>query len=153
MNLFIRKATIDDIDFVYKLANDPTVRQNAFSTEPIPYEEHVTWYNKVLKATDRVLYIISDGDSNIGTVRFDIEETNAVISYSVCSNMRGKGYGTAMILLAEKQLLADRSDVSRFIAEVKYENIPSAKVFIKNGYLSTEKKDCLEFAKDVKVRD
>ena len=38
MRLSLREVTAKDMDLLYEWANDPTVRQNAFHTEPIPYE-------------------------------------------------------------------------------------------------------------------
>ena len=49
MECYLREAIIEDIDILCKWANDPLVRQNSFSTEKIRYEDHVKWFNRVLK--------------------------------------------------------------------------------------------------------
>jgi len=36
--VFLRKATLSDIDLLYEWANDPVVRENSFSTESISYD-------------------------------------------------------------------------------------------------------------------
>lgn len=48
--MLIRKAlnTTQDCSLIYNLSNDPLVRANSFISEPIIYENHVKWFNKVI---------------------------------------------------------------------------------------------------------
>lgn len=45
----IRKVVnnITDCSLVYILSNDPLVRANSFNSEPIVYENHLKWFNKM----------------------------------------------------------------------------------------------------------
>ena len=60
MRLSLREVTAKDMDLLYEWANDPTVRQNAFHTEPIPYEDHKMWFAKNLADRDVLMYSVSD---------------------------------------------------------------------------------------------
>lgn len=45
-NIYLRNASCSDMDILYKWANDPDTRLNAFSTDPIPYAVHKEWFQK-----------------------------------------------------------------------------------------------------------
>ena len=88
MRLSLREVTAKDMELLYKWANDPTVRQNAFHTEPIPYEDHKMWFAKNLADREVLMYIlcsISAGEKEepLGQIRLSIEEDKALIDYSV----------------------------------------------------------------------
>ena len=38
----------NDCNLIYNLSKDPLVRSNSFNSEPIIYENHVKWFNKVI---------------------------------------------------------------------------------------------------------
>ncbi len=63
MCLLLRKVNPADVDLLYKWANDATVRQNAFHTEAIPYENHVKWFAKTLADKSVYHYILYAGAS------------------------------------------------------------------------------------------
>ena len=58
VRLSLREVTAKDMDLLYEWANDPTVRQNAFHTEPIPYENHKMWFAKNLADREVLMYIL-----------------------------------------------------------------------------------------------
>lgn len=153
MKLMLREVTGKDIDLLFRWANDPVTRQNAFHTEQIPYETHRAWFVKMLADRDILKYILCGSSSNtdemqdIGQIRLSIEDGEALISYSIDSEKRGQGFGTRMILMAEERLRESRTDVVYCKGQVKPENIASAKVFEKCGYDMNEKEQYLEFVK------
>lgn len=83
MECYLREATIEDIDILYKWANDPLVRQNSFSTEKIRYEDHVKWFNKVLKEDNYAQYIYMDGENPIGQVHVKVVNDVAEIMVEI----------------------------------------------------------------------
>lgn len=154
MRLSLREVTAKDMDLLYKWANDPTVRQNAFHTEPIPYEDHKMWFAKNLADRDVLMYILCSisargQEEPLGQIRLAIEEENAVISYSVDASRRGQGLGAKMVLMAEEKLRESRRDVTHCIAQVKYENPASARVFEKCGYDEQDMEQYMEFNKRI----
>lgn len=166
MNLRLREAAAQDVDLLYRWANDPTVRQNAFHTESIPYDNHRMWFAKNLADRDVLMYILcrteqkqththtSDGlsgtETEIGQIRLSIEGDHALIDYSIDASMRGQGLGSKMILMAEEKLRENRTDVIYCLAQVKYENPASARVFEKCGYDAQEQEHYIEFTKRIR---
>lgn len=156
MKLVLREVTGKDIDLLFRWANDPVTRQNAFHTEQIPYETHRAWFVRMLADRDVMKYILCSASSNteemqdIGQIRLSIEDGEALIDYSIDPEKRGAGFGTKMILMAEEKLRESRADVIYCKGQVKHENIASAKAFEKCGYDMEEKEQYLEFTKRIR---
>ena len=156
MKLVLREVTGKDIDLLFRWANDPVTRQNAFHTEQIPYETHRAWFVRMLADRDVMKYILCSASSNteemqdIGQIRLSIEDGEALIDYSIDHENRGSGFGTKMILMAEEKLRESRADVIYCKGQVKHENIASAKAFEKCGYDREEKEQYLEFTKRIR---
>lgn len=156
MKLMLREVTGKDIDLLFRWANDPETRQNAFHTEQIPYEAHRAWFVKMLADRNVLKYILCGCSSNtgemqdIGQIRLSVEEGEALIDYSIDPEKRGQGFGTRMILMAEERLRESRTDVIYCKGQVKNENIASAKAFEKCGYDMDEKEKYLEFTKRIR---
>lgn len=130
-------ATQDDMDLLYEWANDEEVRKNSFSTEKIPYENHVKWFQRLLERKDCKQYIYYVDDIAVGQVRVTIEGENAEIGYSICAAGRGKGYAKRMLQCLRVQLKQDVPQVKTLIAKVKPENVASQKVFLGLEYKET----------------
>lgn len=145
--LYLREAGMDDMDIIFAWANDETVRKNAFHTEAIPYEMHKKWYAGQMADKDSYLFILEASQEKIGQVRFKIEEGIATIDYSVASGQRKKGYGTRLIEQGMQKISMLRPDVKKYLAQVKYENSASAKVFEKCGFAGEKKENYIEFTK------
>lgn len=60
--MIIRKVKDITVDSsrVYNLSNDPLVRINSFNSEPIIYENHVKWFNKVINDSN-ILFFLKTG--------------------------------------------------------------------------------------------
>lgn len=131
--IFLRRATEEDCDLIYKWANDIEVRQNAFNSNFIPYDEHCRWYKSSLDSINRIIYIATDGNREIGQIRLDKEENKSIISYSVNKSYRGRGYGKALIKLIKEEAL--KNDIIVLEGLVKKDNIPSQRAFISNKFI------------------
>ena len=140
MKLYLRKATENDVDILFKWANDEVVRKNSFCTEKIKYEDHLAWFDKLLKDSNRMQLILEQNDEGqinlIGQIRLSLEEngTQAEIGYSVDSSYRGMGYGKQMLRMAAAELQREYPKISRLIAKVKPNNVASYKAFIDTGF-------------------
>jgi RimJ/RimL family protein N-acetyltransferase len=145
MKLSLRNATFDDMDLLFYWANDKTVRNNAFNSEPIPYENHVAWFNKIMSDDTVIQLIMCDEDNPIGQIRLNIEEKKAYIDYSISPDKRGLGLGADMIKLLEGRLKVGGFTFKSLIGQVKYENIASAKTFEKCGFVRTDKAQYIEY--------
>lgn len=154
MALYLREAVKADIDLLYRWANDSEVRKNAFHTEQIPYDTHKVWFENVLKDRNVLQYIFIEKHQGmtkeIGQIRLSLDKDRAVIGYSIAEDMRGKGFGTRMVQMAEEKLREVRKEIAVFAAQVKYENKASAKVFEKCGYTSSRKMEYIEYTKAIR---
>lgn len=157
MALYLRAAVEDDMDLLYQWANDSEVRKNAFHTEKIAYDTHKTWFANVLKDEDVLQYLLvkEDGEGNhkteeIGQIRLNIDGNKAVIGYSIAKDMRKKGFGEKMVQMVEEKLQETGKNIGVLIAQVKYENPASAKVFEKCGYTAARKEAYIEYTKQLK---
>ena len=140
MNL--RRARMNDAELLFAWANDPVTRQNSFSREPIAWENHMSWFEKKLADQNCLFLILEDKIDNervaCGSIRYDLRsEKEALISYQIAPEQRGKGYGEAMIRLGEAEVKSVFGDI-KLIAEVRLENEASKKCFEKNGYAVAE---------------
>ena len=55
----VKDITVDS-SLVYNLSNAPLVRANLFNSEPIIYENHVKWFNKVINDSN-ILFFLKTG--------------------------------------------------------------------------------------------
>lgn len=146
MCLLLRKVNPADVDLLYKWANDATVRQNAFHTEAIPYENHVKWFTKTLADKSVYHYILCAGETPVGQIRLNAADGEALIDYSIDARYRGKGYGCRLLELVKKQIVIGKiSDVIKLTGQVKYENRASARAFEKCGFTKKELADYIQY--------
>jgi len=135
MNLSLRNADKNDMELLFRFANDDEVRKASFTTDQIDIETHKKWFDKKLKSDACDIFIAEDENKiPVGQVRFEYEDGGAVISYSIDKDERGKGYAKVMLKCAMNKVAANRSDITKFVAEVKKDNIASNEVFEKLGF-------------------
>lgn len=133
----VREARKEDAMLYFEWANDPVVRQMAFHTEHIPWEDHRAWFGRKIDAADSLLLLCYKDGQPVGQVRFDLtDRQEAEIDISVAQEHRGKGIGEAM-LDAAMAYAQDTKGYDCFIAEVKNENISSRRMFSAEGFKQT----------------
>lgn len=131
VNVTLRIATIDDIEFVYKLQCEPQTRQFARNPEIPSLENHTVWMRRKLLESDNVFYIIEHKFA-CGVLRLDpIEHPNAELEISIflTANCIGKGVASAAI---KRALMLHRH--KKVLATVLPENIASHKLFESIGF-------------------
>jgi len=131
-NISIRQASSGDLLTYFRWANDPSVRQNAVNTAPIPLEGHTSWFKAKLKNKHAKLYVIEKGNIPIGQVRLDKAESGWEVDYSIDKRFRGKGFGEIMLRLTIIEFRKKHSDP--VVAKVKSLNVASNKVFLKLNF-------------------
>lgn len=133
-NCYLREVRSMDRDLLYKWVNDPIVRQSAFNTDEINYEEHCNWFTRCLQREDVKIYILIENGMPVGQVRLNIEKGEALIDYSIASEYRGRGLGYVIIELISEKVRCMKN-VNSLVAHVKAANVASKRVFLKNGFL------------------
>nr|WP_308647527.1 GNAT family N-acetyltransferase [uncultured Agathobacter sp.] len=131
---YLRLAKEADVDLLFLWANDEDVRKNSFSTRKIEYEEHLNWYNNLLKNANNRQYILMDDSMPIGQARITTKGEYAEIGYSICKSQRSKGYGKKLLQLITKQAWKDFPNINKIIGKVKADNILSQRAFIAADY-------------------
>lgn len=126
----LRDADKDDCELLFSWANDPEVRMNAINTNPIEWDGHVDWFNKILSGGTSKIFILERNGIPAGQVRFDLNDNQYIIDYSVDKGFRGQGLGKLML---ERGI--DRIGKARFKAVVKTENVGSVAIFESLNFL------------------
>ena len=135
--LYLRPATIDDTELLFKWVNEPMVRQNSFSTAAITIEEHRAWYRNALAGDNVKIFVLMKDEKPIGQIRLTYRDQVWEIDYSVDANYRGNGYGNKLLELVEQELY----DETELVGEVKSGNVASQKVFERQGYRRTARSE------------
>ncbi len=134
--LKIRNAEQRDAHLIWQWANDPVVREQSYSSNMIPWNNHITWFSKKLNDTSCYYYILENEDNSVGQIRFDIDgENKATLSYLIAPSFRSKGMGAWILSKGIKKLLCDASQVRKVIGHVKKINIVSQKSFEKLNFV------------------
>jgi UDP-2,4-diacetamido-2,4,6-trideoxy-beta-L-altropyranose hydrolase len=135
--LELREAEDSDSRLIWEWANDPGVRDAAFTAHQIPWDEHAAWWRSHFNSGDCRIYIAANGTGPVGQLRYDLADGVATITISVDRAFRDRGYGSAIIELGSEKLFAD-STVTRIDAFVKPENAASRHAFQKAGFTVEE---------------
>jgi UDP-2,4-diacetamido-2,4,6-trideoxy-beta-L-altropyranose hydrolase len=135
--LTLRRVRRDDVRLLWEWANDPVTRAASFSSEPIAYAEHAQWFESKLKSENCLFFLVSLNDGlPLGQVRYDRDGDEAVISISLAESFRGQGYGSAVLRLACRKVIATEG-INLIHAYIKQNNESSRRAFIKAGFEET----------------
>jgi UDP-2,4-diacetamido-2,4,6-trideoxy-beta-L-altropyranose hydrolase len=128
----LRPAGEEDCRLLWEWANDPVVRTYAFSSNPIPWEEHLQWFSQKLSDPQCYIFMAIDfQDRPIGQVRFDaLDEQRSEIDISIAADRRGLGYGKFLIEIASNELFY-RTSIRAIHAFIKPNNYASIRTFEK----------------------
>lgn len=132
--LTLRRVREDDAQLVWEWANDPVTREASFSSEPIPWSEHIRWFESKLQNENCLFFIVTTEDGlPLGQIRYDRGGGEAVVSVSLAESFRGQGYGSAVIRFACSRMMATEG-INLIHAFVKQDNESSRRAFIKAGF-------------------
>jgi RimJ/RimL family protein N-acetyltransferase len=135
MKVRIRRADVKDAELLWRWRNDSVVRQNSFHSDPIPWNEHESWFAKRLGSPDTVIYILEEGRLGpVAQARYERRDRSvAEVHLTVGPAYRSKGYGknilTRSIPLARSEL-----GVTMLEAYVKKDNAASIHLFLGAGF-------------------
>ncbi|MDX9893239.1 MAG: GNAT family N-acetyltransferase [Patescibacteria group bacterium] len=133
-NYLVRPVETDDIKRIWEIRNHEDVRKVSGSSDIITLENHLSWFNKKYFTTRQNLcYVLANNNQIIGYCRFDYDpdKNYYVVSIAVDPEFHSRGLGG--ILLA--QSLKEFGGRGAVLAQIKKLNIPSIKLFEKNGFV------------------
>lgn len=150
----LKVASIEDTDTTFKWANDPVIRKHSFSKAEIRKEEHVLWFERKIQSEDCIYLIALKDDISVGSIRFDLNEGDALISYLVDPLYHGYGYGQVLLckgLVFLKNIADSRGYVLQTVSgKVFKENISSLKAFERTGFkIESETAEYITFTKQI----
>ena len=138
--LSIRPAVAADCEWLWVCANDPEMRSNSFSPEPIAWEDHVRWFDARMNDPRASIWLgIDAANERVGYVRFEPREESAaddelVVSVGVATKHRGKRYGDPLLRLAFAEEYRTRPSLMYIHGYVRLENKASHRLFADIGF-------------------
>lgn len=142
--LYLRAGNENDVDLLFRWANDKEVRQNAFHTEMISYADHLKWFKTHIESDGEIFYILMESDEAVGQARLSVCKDEAGIDYSIVAGKRGQGYGSELLRLMIEKIREEHPEIKRLTAKVKPENTASARCFAGGGFSETYRQYELE---------
>lgn len=138
----LRPATASDEALLLRWANDPQVRENSFSPEPIQPETHHDWFQRGLADPDRLLLIATAADGcPIGQIRFDRQRASsqgtpseATVDLSLDRCARGHGLAAELVRLGLEAMAQRWGSTTDAVAEVLKANTASNACFARSGF-------------------
>jgi len=130
----LRSAEDCDCRLLWEWANDPLTRAMSFSSEPIPWEAHVSWFQAKLADPKAIVYIAADMHGQpVGQLRFLTGEDRATISISLVPEWRGRGLALEIINVGVEKFFR-MSNVRAIDAYIKPGNAASLRLFPRAGF-------------------
>lgn len=129
-----RLAALQDALPVWRLANDPGVRDYSFHSEPIPFAHHLEWFRKKLSSTENRFWIVELTGTMVAQIRYERTDRDTLaVHFSVVPSFRGKGLGTKALNMTWEQT-CKALGAKRVRGIVFRRNIPSIRAFTKAGF-------------------
>lgn len=148
----IRSAKENDSKDIFEWRNNELTRQMSHTSEIIEWENHNRWYSNSLNSQSRILLICEDNrNEKIAIIRFDISESNAIISINLNPNQRGKGLAKPCLIGSIEFFSNEYTEIKNLIAEIKEDNIASQKTFLGIGFTKYNLKENVGFYKKILV--
>ncbi len=135
-DLKLRRWRESDCRMIYDWRVDPATMRWCIDQRMFSYEEHERWFAAFLGDSCRCGFILEDVGSSVAQIRFDPAELPGCyrISLAAAPGQSGKGYGSSILRLA-CQAEEIRSRAGLLMAETLQDNMPSQKIFVRNGFL------------------
>jgi RimJ/RimL family protein N-acetyltransferase len=133
--LSVRLAVPADAPRVFPWRNAEATRRFFHDSGPLTLDGHIAWFHQALADPDRVLLIGESATAPIGVLRYDLSESTAMVSVYLDPALRGRGYGTALLLAGERWLRDQRESVAALRAEIRAGNTASHAAFARAGFV------------------
>ncbi len=137
----LRRAQENDCELLWKWANDTAVRQAAFNSKNIAWEDHLMWFSDKRSDSNCIQYIaLNSHDVPIGQIRFDIKDLIVEVDYSIDKDFREMGLGKILLKRGIGLFCAEEEKTITIQRCVKRENEPSNRAVQGVGFLGAGEK-------------
>jgi len=149
MNNFftLNAATYEDEKLLFDWINDIDVRRWSFNQNKILLNNHKTWFNNKINDNNVLIWIFRNNGCDIGMVRLEKEDNQAILNYLISASHRGKHYATPMLKMAMQKVKEIWSSI-RIVAYTLSDNYPSIKSLEGAGFIlesSNDDKNCFVY--------
>lgn len=146
--LTLRKALPQDVEITFQWATNSVIRRYSFEQHEIKLTEHQQWYLNKLQDTNCFYYLLEDHEHILGSIRFDVSESTALISYLIDPKFHGKGIGLYLLKAGMEKLIEDnKGKTIHFEGHVMSENIGSIRIFEQLGFQKNQTESGFQFIK------
>lgn len=136
--LALKKVNLSHLDLTFQWATNPEIRKYAFAKSEITFDEHKQWFLQKINSQNCLYFLAYLNSNAVGSIRFDIVENKAIISYLIQPNFFGKGLGFKLMKIGLERLKSENKEISRVEGKVMNSNIASIKIFEKLNFSSEE---------------
>lgn len=126
--IYIKKSTIQDSSFFYKIRNNTENRKLSLNSKKITINEHNSWFGKNYKKN--YFYTCYYSSEKAGYIRGEITSDTVIISIAFLKKFQKKKIATTCFRYFEKKLRNN----STLIAKVKKKNLRSLNFFYRNNF-------------------
>ena len=139
---YTKEVLNSDCELLFNWANNPLVRKYSKNTNPILWENHVSWLDSKLSSQDCIYLLLIDEGIAVGSIRFDKSSDNSLlISYLIEPRLHGRGYGTKILDLGITAATKRFGASVVLHAWVSNENMASIKIFEKFEFKRIQEKN------------
>lgn len=142
--LELTRATQEHMEILFSWRNEPNVYRYFKSPKPIEWNEHLNWFNEILKSHSDYLFLARLNDEYCGVIRYKLESDSATISITISPHFQGMGIASKLLLLGEKE--EHLRQCRFFYAEINEENVASQNAFKKAGFKKVKDQTWLKLA-------
>ena len=143
MEFFITRATLEHSKLIWEWRNNELTRSMFRNSELVSWQDHESWFEKLLLASNRYIYVGYLHDKPSGVVRFDLidgTKGDYEVSINISPDYRGIGIGKLILSSGIQNLRKENKLLSNVIAEVRKGNIASTALFESAGFEKHDEK-------------
>lgn len=132
LGFVFRSAELADAEQLFRWRNDPATRAASLEGGEVTWEDHMAWLTRSLASENRRLLVAELDGEPVGTIRFDRQEAEWAMSWTVAPERRGQGLGGRMVRAAAENFGAPLTAV------VLLDNVASRKIAAAAGFVQVE---------------
>ena len=125
-------------EIVWQWRNDIETRRLSFNNKIITWQEHIHWFDKLLKNKSSKFFIGEINNIPVGLIGFkNFRENNICyeVNINISPKYRGKGIGKKMLKFGIKNLKEFDRNLDYVVANIKTENFQSIALFESFGFV------------------
>lgn len=132
--------TLEEKKTVLSWRNNPNIKQWMHNSDDISLENHLAFIETLKSCTDKLYFLVKQGNSYIGVIDFtNIDKGNKSSNFGLYANIELKGMGK--VLLNSISEYAFKSlNIKKLIAEVFIENKKAINLYQKFNFKEIKKK-------------